>query len=58
MVAPALSAAETIDATVADMRFVKPIDVDLILEAAKTHSLLVTVEENAQQGGAGSAVGE
>ncbi len=58
MVAPALSAAETIDATVVDMRFVKPIDVDLILEAAKTHSLLVTVEENAQQGGAGSAVGE
>ena len=58
MVAPALSAAETIDATVADMRFVKPIDADLILEAAKTHSLLVTVEENAQQGGAGSAVGE
>ncbi|MEC8601487.1 MAG: 1-deoxy-D-xylulose-5-phosphate synthase [Pseudomonadota bacterium] len=58
MVTPALSAAETIDATVADMRFVKPIDVDLILEAAKTHSLLVTVEENAQQGGAGSAVGE
>ena len=58
MVAPALSAAESIDATVADMRFVKPIDVDLILEAAKTHSLLVTVEENAQQGGAGSAVGE
>lgn len=58
MVAPALSAAESLDATVADMRFVKPIDVDLILEAAKTHSLLVTVEENAQQGGAGSAVGE
>ena len=58
MVAPALSAAETIDATVADMRFVKPIDVDLILAAAKAHSLLVTVEENAQQGGAGSAVGE
>ena len=58
MVAPALSAAESIDATVADMRFVKPIDVDLILEAAKTHSLLMTVEENAQQGGAGSAVGE
>ena len=58
MVAPALSAAESIDATVADMRFVKPIDVDLILAAAKAHSLLVTVEENAQQGGAGSAVGE
>jgi 1-deoxy-D-xylulose-5-phosphate synthase len=58
MVAPALSAAESLDATVADMRFVKPIDVDLILAAAKTHSLLVTVEENAQQGGAGSAVGE
>ena len=58
MVAPALSAAESMDATVADMRFVKPIDVDLIVATAKTHSLLVTVEENAQQGGAGSAVGE
>lgn len=58
MVAPALTAAETIDASVADMRFVKPIDVDLILAAAKSHSLLVTVEENAEQGGAGSAVGE
>ena len=58
MVAPSLSAAESMDATVADMRFVKPIDVDLILATAKTHSLLVTVEENAQQGGAGSAVGE
>ena len=58
MVAPALSAAESMDATVADMRFVKPIDVDLIVATAKTPSLLVTVEENAQQGGAGSAVGE
>ena len=58
MVVPALRAAETIDATVADMRFVKPIDVDLILAAATAHSLLVTVEENARQGGAGSAVGE
>ena len=58
MVAPALSAGESMDATVADMRFVKPIDVDLIVATAKTHSLLVTVEENAQQGGAGSAVGE
>ena len=58
MVAPSLSAAESMDATVADMRFVKPIDVDLIVATAKTHSLLVTVEENAQQGGAGSAVGE
>ena len=58
MVAPALSAAESMDATVADMRFVKPIDVDLIVTTAKTHSLLVTVEENVQQGGAGSAVGE
>ena len=58
MVAPSLSAAESMDATVADMRFVKPIDVDLIVATAKTHSMLVTVEENAQQGGAGSAVGE
>ncbi|MEI7968546.1 MAG: 1-deoxy-D-xylulose-5-phosphate synthase [Betaproteobacteria bacterium] len=56
MLAPALSAAERLDATVANMRFVKPIDEALVAELASTHDLLVTVEENALEGGAGSAV--
>ena len=54
----ALKAAEALDATVADMRFVKPLDEKLIRELAKQHELLVTIEENAIMGGAGSAVGE
>lgn len=54
----ALHAAEALDASVADMRFVKPLDEALLLELAHTHSLLVTVEENAVQGGAGSAATE
>ncbi len=58
MVAPALEAAEDLDATVANMRFVKPLDEALILELAASHGLLVTVEENVVAGGAGSAVGE
>lgn len=58
MVAPALKAAETLDATVADMRFVKPLDVDLILALADEHRLLVTIEENSIAGGAGSGVAE
>ncbi|MDO5640155.1 MAG: 1-deoxy-D-xylulose-5-phosphate synthase [Neisseria sp.] len=56
MVQPALAAAENLDATVADMRFVKPIDEALILDLAREHDYLVTVEENAVEGGAGSAV--
>ncbi|PZP64612.1 MAG: 1-deoxy-D-xylulose-5-phosphate synthase [Azospira oryzae] len=56
MVAPSLAAAETLDATVANMRFVKPLDEALALELADTHALLVTLEENAIAGGAGSAV--
>ena len=52
------SVAEDIDATVANMRFVKPIDVDLIERLAKSHDYLVTVEENVVAGGAGSAVAE
>ncbi|MDO1509589.1 MULTISPECIES: 1-deoxy-D-xylulose-5-phosphate synthase [unclassified Neisseria] len=56
MVQPALEAAETLDATVADMRFVKPLDEELILKLAQSHDYLVSVEENAEQGGAGSAV--
>jgi 1-deoxy-D-xylulose-5-phosphate synthase len=56
MVRPALEAAEEIDATVADMRFVKPLDDALVAELASNHDLLVTVEENVVMGGAGSAV--
>jgi 1-deoxy-D-xylulose-5-phosphate synthase len=55
MVAPALEAAEELDATVANMRFVKPIDAELLRELAATHDALVTVEEGAIMGGAGSA---
>jgi 1-deoxy-D-xylulose-5-phosphate synthase len=58
LVAPALEAAQTLDATVADMRFVKPLDLSLILALADSHSLLVTLEENSVAGGAGSAVAE
>jgi len=56
MVAPALTAAESLDATVVNMRFVKPLDEALVLEMARTHDLLVTIEENAIAGGAGSGV--
>ncbi|MCE9790359.1 MULTISPECIES: 1-deoxy-D-xylulose-5-phosphate synthase [Shewanella] len=54
--AASLEAAESLNATVADMRFVKPLDEDLIKELAANHDLLVTVEENAIMGGAGSGV--
>jgi 1-deoxy-D-xylulose-5-phosphate synthase len=53
---PALQAAETLQATVANMRWAKPLDTDLLLELARTHQALVTVEEGAVMGGAGSAV--
>lgn len=56
MLTPALAAAETLDATVANMRFVKPIDRQLIIALAGEHSILVSVEENAVIGGAGSEV--
>lgn len=56
MLKPSLEAAEELNATVANMRFVKPLDDDLILSLAANHSLLVTVEENTIMGGAGSAV--
>ncbi len=56
--AQALQAAESLDATVADMRFVKPLDHELVAELARSHDLLVTLEDNAVQGGAGSAVME
>ncbi len=58
MLAPALEAGEQMDATVVNMRFVKPIDTDLVLHMASNHQLLVTIEENVVQGGAGSAVNE
>jgi 1-deoxy-D-xylulose-5-phosphate synthase len=56
MLTPALAAADELNATVANMRFVKPLDTDLVLSLADTHDLLVTVEENVVMGGAGSAV--
>ena len=56
--ADALKVAEKLDATVIDMRFVKPIDEELIRDAAANHELLVTLEENAIMGGAGAAVSE
>ncbi|MDO5356754.1 MAG: 1-deoxy-D-xylulose-5-phosphate synthase [Conchiformibius sp.] len=56
MVQAALAAAESLDAGVADMRFVKPLDTELLAEAAARYDYLVCVEENAVMGGAGSAV--
>ncbi|MFL6633829.1 MAG: 1-deoxy-D-xylulose-5-phosphate synthase, partial [Massilia sp.] len=58
MVAPSLGAAEGLNATVADMRFVKPLDVALVKQLAQDHDYLVTVEEGCTMGGAGSAVAE
>ena len=56
--ADALKVGETLDATVVDMRFVKPLDEALVRDLAGRHELLVTIEENAIMGGAGSAVSE
>jgi 1-deoxy-D-xylulose-5-phosphate synthase len=56
MLGPALKAAEALDATVANMRFVKPLDAELVRQLAESHELLVTIEENALIGGAGSEV--
>jgi 1-deoxy-D-xylulose-5-phosphate synthase len=53
-----LEAAEQLDATVVNMRFVKPLDDDMVLRVAAQHELIVTVDENAIAGGAGSAVNE
>jgi len=55
---PALAAAERLNATVCDMRFIKPLDTQLIRDTLDQHDLLVTLEENALMGGAGSAVTE
>jgi 1-deoxy-D-xylulose-5-phosphate synthase len=56
LLAPALQASSVLDASVANMRFVKPLDIDLIKQLASTHDLFVTIEENALMGGAGAAV--
>jgi 1-deoxy-D-xylulose-5-phosphate synthase len=56
MLQPGLSAAQELDATVANMRYVKPLDEDLVAQLAAQHELLVTIEENVIMGGAGSAV--
>jgi 1-deoxy-D-xylulose-5-phosphate synthase len=56
MLMPALAAGETLDATVANMRFVKPLDDELVRQLAQSHDLLVTIEENAVIGGAGAEV--
>ncbi len=58
MVAPALAAGERLDASVVDMRFIKPLDLARLQSVAANHTLLVTLEENATAGGAGSAVAE
>ena len=58
MVAPALQAGEKLNATVANMRFVKPLDIDLLKQLAQTHDYLVSVEEGTKMGGAGSAIAE
>ncbi|MFQ5935802.1 MAG: 1-deoxy-D-xylulose-5-phosphate synthase [Acidiferrobacterales bacterium] len=58
MVAPAVQAGEELNATVVNMRFVKPLDDKLILEMADTYEALVTIEDNVVQGGAGSGVNE
>ena len=52
----ALSVAQEMNATVVDMRFVKPLDVELVKALASSHDLIVTIEENAIMGGAGAAV--
>ena len=56
MVTPALTVGKQLNATVVNMRFIKPIDEQLLLELAKSHDIFVTVEENVIAGGAGSAV--
>ena len=58
MVQVAKLATEKLNASLIDMRFVKPLDIEIILEVASQHSLLVTIEENVLAGGAGSAVNE
>ncbi len=58
MVAPATVAGEALDATVVNMRFVKPLDTEMLVELARNHDAFVTIEEHAVMGGAGSAVSD
>ncbi|MGZ4977198.1 MAG: 1-deoxy-D-xylulose-5-phosphate synthase [Methylobacter sp.] len=58
MVAPSMEVGKQLGATVVNMRFVKPIDTELVLELAKSHEVFITVEENVLAGGAGSAVND
>ena len=58
MVAPCIKVAGALDATLVNMRFVKPLDEALVLELAQSHAALVTIEDNAIAGGAGSAVAD
>ena len=58
MLAPAMQAADILDATVVNMRFIKPLDEELVVKMSEGHDVLVTIEENVIQGGAGSAVNE
>ncbi len=58
MVAPSMEVGKQLGATVVNMRFVKPIDTELVLEMAKSHDVLITVEENVIAGGAGSAIND
>jgi 1-deoxy-D-xylulose-5-phosphate synthase len=58
MLAPCAKVADALDATLVNMRFVKPLDEALLLELAKSHTALVTIEDNAIMGGAGSGVAE
>ena len=58
MLEPALSASEKINATVIDMRFVKPLDENLIIDTANTYNKLISIEDNTASGGAGSAINE
>ena len=58
MLEPALSASEKINATVIDMRFVKPLDENLIIDTAKSYKKLISIEDNTASGGAGSAINE
>ncbi|MDO9270025.1 MAG: 1-deoxy-D-xylulose-5-phosphate synthase [Methylobacter sp.] len=58
MVTPSMEVGKQLGATIVNMRFVKPIDTELVLELAKSHEVLITVEENVLAGGAGSAVND
>jgi len=58
LLSAALEAAEQLNATVVNMRFVKPLDLEMVIQLAQQHELLVTIEENVIMGGAGSAVNE